>query len=101
MDVLVEESIDRKGCMTYAWAARLKRLKLKEGEGEKGHVGLEQLKEWLLEYPITNEQTHFVAIMDPREGTFRWVRMWEEGQIRGESWSENGSADGESVWSSA
>lgn len=89
MDVLVDESMDRKGCMTYAWAARLKALKLKEGEGERGYVGLEQLKEWLLGYPVSNEQTHFVAIMDPTEGNLRWVRCWEEGEIRGETWSDS------------
>jgi hypothetical protein len=95
MDLLVEESMDRKDCMTYAWAARLRQLKLKEGEGERGYVGLEQLKEWLLEHPVLDEQTHFVAIMDPGEGSFKWVRMWEEGEIVGESWSEDRSADGE------
>jgi hypothetical protein len=93
MDVLVDESIDRKGCMTHAWAARLKALKLKKGDEEKGYVGLEQLKEWMLEYPVANEQTHFVAIMDSTEGVFRWVRMWEEGQIRGESWSDGSGSN--------
>jgi hypothetical protein len=89
MDILVEESMDRKGCMTQAWATRLKALKLKKKDGERGYVGLEQLKEWMLKYPVTNEQTHFVALMDPTEGVFRWVRMWEEGQIGSED--QNGS----------
>jgi hypothetical protein len=64
---------------------------------EKG-VPLEMLKRWMLEYPTSNEQTHFVCIMDPRKGDVRWVRRYYEGEIgdwdRGFAWesSEDGDA---------
>ena len=42
------------------------------------------------EYPISNEETHFVCIMDPAEAVFRWVRRYGEGEIVGESGGEGG-----------
>jgi hypothetical protein len=89
MEELVAESMDRKGCMVAKWEKRCRLLgKRNKGEGG-GYVGLEMLKKWLLEYPITNGETHFVTIMDPESGTFSWVRAFEDGYVKGEdSWDE-------------
>jgi hypothetical protein len=50
-------------------------------------VPLEELKQWMVEAPISNVQTHFACIMDPKEGVFRWARTYHEGEI-GESEDE-------------
>ncbi|KAE8154129.1 beta subunit of N-acylethanolamine-hydrolyzing acid amidase-domain-containing protein [Aspergillus avenaceus] len=34
--------------------------------------------EWTTTYPITNEMTHFAAIMDPRKGKVVWIRRFLE-----------------------
>ncbi|KAF2788078.1 hypothetical protein K505DRAFT_329211 [Melanomma pulvis-pyrius CBS 109.77] len=91
MDVLVDESMERKGCVTSAWEEHCNSGKTMDGDTWTPSVELEKLKEWLLKYPVVNEQTHFVAVMDPTEGVFRWVRAYEEGEIENEDeedWSD-------------
>ena len=34
--------------------------------------------QWLSMYPVTNETTHFAAVMDPSEGKVAWVRRYIE-----------------------
>jgi hypothetical protein len=75
MAEIVEESISRKMCLRDAW------LDWEREHGAARGVGLEQLKEWMEDYPVCNEFTHFVCVMDPREGVFRWVKKFEEGEI--------------------
>jgi hypothetical protein len=36
----------------------------------------------LKQYPVCNEVTHFVCVMDPAEGVFRWVQAFEEDEIQ-------------------
>jgi hypothetical protein len=92
MEDVVEESIDRKRCLVRRWEKWLdkqkKIAKRRQKRSENNHafeqengVPLEELKQWMLEYPISNEQTHFVCVMDPAMGTFTWVRRYEEGEI--------------------
>ncbi|KAF2245886.1 hypothetical protein BU26DRAFT_521427 [Trematosphaeria pertusa] len=81
MKELVDESMDRKGCMVAKWEKRCRRLRQRGRGGPKGDqegVELQELKRWLLDYPVTNGETHFVTIMDPAEGVFRWVRSFEK-----------------------
>jgi hypothetical protein len=91
MKDIVDESVDRKQCLVGKWSdwARsqlvkdLRRQRKRRSTvlvEEKG-VPLEMLKRWMLEYPTSNEQTHFVCIMDPRKGDVRWVRRYYEGEI--------------------
>ncbi|KAF2705780.1 hypothetical protein K504DRAFT_459882 [Pleomassaria siparia CBS 279.74] len=94
MDELIDESMSRKGCLTAAWAERLRRLKREEGEAQEGYVEFEELKTWLLEYPVVNEQTNYAVVLDPRLGEVAWCRMWEEGDIRGDSNDEDYGAEG-------
>jgi hypothetical protein len=92
MEDVVEESIDRKRCLVGRWEKWLdkqkKIAKKRQKRSENNHafeqengVPLEELKQWMLEYPISNEQTHFVCVMNPAMGTFTWVRRYEEGEI--------------------
>ncbi|KAF2465183.1 uncharacterized protein BDR25DRAFT_160457, partial [Lindgomyces ingoldianus] len=101
MKDLVEESMDRKRCMVAKWERRCRSLRQKQKqepeqsqhqrlstgrrrrrdvalqlEKDEGYVSFNELKEWLLEFPTTNDETHFVTIMDPRKGTVEWVRMF-------------------------
>ena len=80
MSELIDESMERKGCLTASWESHVESLKERGHMKQKG-VRLDMLKEWLLEYPVTNEQTHFVAIMDPEKGDVIWCRSWEEGEV--------------------
>ncbi|ORY19187.1 beta subunit of N-acylethanolamine-hydrolyzing acid amidase-domain-containing protein, partial [Clohesyomyces aquaticus] len=45
------------------------------------YVKLDHLKTMITQYPIVNEQTHFVTIMAPHTGEIAWVRGFEEGEI--------------------
>ncbi|KAF3479549.1 uncharacterized protein GIQ15_06525 [Arthroderma uncinatum] len=35
-----------------------------------------EVSKWITEYPVTNEMTHFSAIMDPTLGTVAWVKRY-------------------------
>jgi hypothetical protein len=37
---------------------------------------LRELTRWTTTYPITNEMTHFSAIMDPAEGRIAWIKRY-------------------------
>ncbi|KAF2871168.1 beta subunit of N-acylethanolamine-hydrolyzing acid amidase-domain-containing protein [Massariosphaeria phaeospora] len=87
MQEIVEESMDRKGCMVAKWEKRCRRLRQ---QGRQEVVLVEQLKEWLLDDPVANEQTHFAAIMDPTKGRFEWVRCFEDAGAEGNDGVENG-----------
>jgi hypothetical protein len=78
MQEIVEESISRKMCLRNEWLEWQKRQR---GTGAARGVGLEQLKKWMEDYPVCNECTHFVCVMDPKEGVFRWVKKFEEDEI--------------------
>ncbi|KAH7413947.1 beta subunit of N-acylethanolamine-hydrolyzing acid amidase-domain-containing protein [Phaeosphaeria sp. MPI-PUGE-AT-0046c] len=80
MRELVEESVERKRCLVEKWEERSKSAQ----PGQDIGVALEELKEWMLAFPTSNEMTHFVCIMDPLEGKIRWVRCFEEGDNGGE-----------------
>jgi hypothetical protein len=96
MKEVVEESIERKKCLVDKWEAwnrrhgrRYTKRRIRrnsDGTIDKS-VPLEELKQWMVEAPISNVQTHFACIMDPKEGVFRWTRTYHEGEI-GESEDE-------------
>jgi hypothetical protein len=103
MEEIVEESIERKNCMVYKWEkwngrhaktyARRRMRGDSDGTITKS-VPLEELKQWMAEDPISNVQTHFACIMDPKEGVFRWARKYDEGEI-GDSEDDLTDAGGE------
>jgi hypothetical protein len=77
MQEVVEESIARKMCLRNKWLAWRDERERDDGAG----VGLAELRKWIEEYPVCNEVTHFACVMDPREGAFRWVKKFEDGEI--------------------
>jgi hypothetical protein len=104
MEEVVEESIERKRCMMNKWERwnrrhggryTKKRMKGNSDETIKKSVPLGELKRWMVEDPISNEQTHFACIMDPKEVVFRWARKYYEGEI-GDSDDDVTDARGES-----
>lgn len=98
MQDLIDESMERKQCLVAKWEAwQQKQTRKRSRKGaitERSSIpGLqyEELKQWVQEYPICNEETHFVCIMDPAEGTFKWVRSFEEGELGPGNGSEDES----------
>lgn len=47
-------------------------------EAMETSVSLAELIQWVSKYPITNEMTHFAAIMDPVKGSVAWVRKYPD-----------------------
>jgi hypothetical protein len=107
MKDIVEESVDRKQCLVGKWSSwstsqllrdlrRQRKRRFSVLVEDKG-VPLEMLKRWMLEYPTSNSQTHFVCIMDPKKGEVRWVRRYYEGEIedRDRGFAGESSEDGD------
>lgn len=69
MDMLVEESTDRQDKLTGLWA---------RAAAKNNTITTRKLKSWIGKYPITNEETHFAAILDPINGTIAWVQRYLE-----------------------
>jgi hypothetical protein len=86
MQEILDESIDRKRCLTSKWKAWSQRQaqQAKRGQPAAKGVTLTTLRKWIETYPVCNEVTHFACIMDPREGVFRWVRKFEDGEVTGQ-----------------
>jgi hypothetical protein len=92
MEEVVGESMERKQCLVDKWEAWNRRSEGRyarrssrrnpDGTTERS-VPFEELKQWMAEDPISNSQTHFACIMDPKEGVFRWVRSYYEGELEG------------------
>lgn len=100
MQDLIEESMERKQCITDKWEnhVRKERRRIRhakaatkipadynarenEHENEIRGVKIADLRKWILQYPVCNDDTHFACIMHPIEGTVFWVRSFEEGEI--------------------
>ncbi|KAL8939820.1 MAG: hypothetical protein Q9216_003142 [Gyalolechia sp. 2 TL-2023] len=69
MDMLVEESTSRQEKLTGLW---------RRAAAQHRTITSKKLKGWIGKYPITNEETHFAAIMDPAAGTIAWVQRYLE-----------------------
>ena len=79
---ILDDSIYRKECLTLAWQAWWRRQEEERGE-EQSEMGvtLSTLERWVERWPVSNATTHFVCIMEPAEGVFRWLRKFEAGEI--------------------
>ena len=82
MEVLVEESTDRKACMVrfyeHAKAKIVKGEALGSREASNVPIGEDQVIKWMMQYPITNEETHYAVVMDPTSGTVVWKKMYPQ-----------------------
>lgn len=84
MSELVEESQDRKQCIESKWkkadaAFRRRRKDASRGDADAAmSVTESQLVKWVEAWPITNESTHYAAIMDPVAGDFIYLERYLE-----------------------
>jgi len=83
MEEIVEESIFRKKDIAQLWEDSLGNSKYPKRISSEGLINRQvltavQVGAWLEEYPITNEETHFATVMDPKAGKLVWVRRYTE-----------------------
>ena len=83
MDALLEDSTERRKCMTSLWEHAIKkqrRISNKADVSTEGSRSItkETLFRWMQKYPITNEETHFAAVMDPKAGKIVWIKRYLE-----------------------
>ena len=76
MTELTEESISRKRCTTKQWE-RSRSKSSRVGSKAKAK-GLERVTKLLKTYPITNEETHYAVVMDPKAGKVVWEMRYLE-----------------------
>lgn len=89
MQDLIDESKSRKRCLVRKWTAwQRKQVRNSDpsdsrsnGEARMKGVSMRDLRKWMLAYPVCNEDTHFVCVMDPMRGCVRWVRRFDDGDI--------------------
>jgi hypothetical protein len=105
MEDIVDESVERKRCLMEKWKILSaeakesgKRRRKGTSSGREGiGVPLETLREWMEAYPTSNQETHYVCIMDPARGEFRWVRRYEQGDIHSELGEDQESNDNQDL----
>ncbi|KAE9379459.1 hypothetical protein N431DRAFT_541025 [Stipitochalara longipes BDJ] len=87
MEVLLEESEDRRACVQKKWDGLKRRheKKLNEAlereevvESKPPMVREDRLREWVRAYPVMNESTHFGCIIDAKTGTIRFLERGSE-----------------------
>ena len=76
MTELAQESISRKLCTTRQWE-RSRSTSSRAGSKAMPR-GLEKVTKLLKTYPITNEETHYAVVMDPKAGNVVWERRYLE-----------------------
>lgn len=87
MQDLLDESADRRNCIQKKWDRAVERHRdsnpalSPEQAAAETRVSQRLLTQWLRAYPITNEETHYSTIMDPRAGQFVWVKRLRTTEI--------------------
>ncbi|RFU26070.1 hypothetical protein B7463_g10275, partial [Scytalidium lignicola] len=81
MEILLEESEERYAFIRDKWIKytqkQERQRRIQNGNSRLPAVGEKALKNWIQEFPITNECTNFVCLMDPKMGQIRWLeRGW-------------------------
>ena len=80
MEELMEESTTRKRCMTQLHEHAVKRARKsnKDRTGERKIVSVtgKELFAAVDGYPITNEETHYSVVMDPKAGKAVWLKRY-------------------------
>ncbi|KAH7071181.1 beta subunit of N-acylethanolamine-hydrolyzing acid amidase-domain-containing protein [Paraphoma chrysanthemicola] len=102
MEDIIDESIERKRCLVEKWMTWSTEEDKKGKRGRKNNRNEERdtgvpiglLKEWLHAFPTTNQETHFSCLMDPARGEFRWVKLYEEGEIKRDSENSESGDEG-------
>ncbi|KFY97104.1 hypothetical protein V500_02205 [Pseudogymnoascus sp. VKM F-4518 (FW-2643)] len=81
MEIVLEESEERYSFIRDKWIKYTQKQERQKKTGEKNSrwsaVGEKALKNWIQEFPIMNECTNFVCLLDPKMGQIRWLeRGW-------------------------
>lgn len=84
MQDINKNSIDRKRCLVVKWEKWRERQSYnsRKGRARADGVPLEVLKAWMMEAPTCGYLTHFVCVMDPKKGEFKWIREIEVGEVQ-------------------
>ena len=82
-DAAFDKSIERKRLLMNRWM-EWKEEQVRPGGEDQTDMGPERLLELIRFFPLINSRTHFLCIMDPREGVFSWVEQFAEGQAKRE-----------------
>ena len=78
MQDIIGYSLERKNLALKFWEES-SNVSLQDGcESDVGHVTKDTLADWLITHPITNEETHFGAIMDAKDGKVVWAERYLE-----------------------
>ncbi|KAL9098826.1 MAG: hypothetical protein Q9163_005581 [Psora crenata] len=88
MDLLVEESIDRKAAICELQRKTLRRrsrASAKRRDAPPQGIMERDVVRWMNKYPITNEETHFATIMDPKAGKIIWINRHIRSPFEGKS----------------
>ena len=81
LDGIVLESIDRRNVAVNLWAKSVKKAKRNSSRKASTHeqdLTTANIIRWMDTYPILNEETHFAAIMDPKNGKVVWTKRYIE-----------------------
>ena len=78
MQDILGYSLPRKMKALKFWQESSK-IPVQDGcDSDAGHVTRDALADWLLTHPITNEETHYAAIMDAKDGKVVWAERYLE-----------------------
>jgi hypothetical protein len=92
LDDVVREAEDRKQCAEENWKKMQRaRASFTRREDPQAQMCLADVITMVQKYPTTNEMTHFACIMDPTQGTVRWLRRWQEPV--GDKWIEQHASE--------
>ncbi|KAI4211868.1 MAG: hypothetical protein LQ351_005359 [Letrouitia transgressa] len=69
MDFLLEESISRQDILTNLWNKSRSRSKT---------ISPRRIEPWIDKRPITDTETHFASLMDPKAGRIKWTKLYLE-----------------------
>ena len=77
---LAEESISRKRCATRLWQKTKRRSSKTRSRclANGNDTASKKVVDLMNAYPITNEETHYAAVMDPTEGKIIWAKRYLE-----------------------
>ena len=78
MQDVIGYSLERKNMALKFWEESSKMPVQDGSESDVGRVTRDALTDWLITYPFTNEETHYAAIMDAKDGTVVWAERYLE-----------------------
>ncbi|KAI2488064.1 NAAA-beta domain containing protein [Pyrenophora tritici-repentis] len=80
-NIRVQRSLERNHGLKRRWSDWEIEQAREENQVMTG-LTLPRLIELVRFYPVINARTYFLCVMDPKEGVFRWVEPFAEGQFR-------------------